>query len=52
MAESGEAPPVPEGWEPRITSSDALEEILERLPERPGVYLMRDLMILAADEGG
>lgn len=35
-------PPVPEGWQPRITTTDALEEALGRLPDEPGVYVMRD----------
>jgi excinuclease ABC subunit C len=35
-------PPVPAGWQPRITDQAALDEALDRLPEQPGVYLMRD----------
>lgn len=33
---------MPEGWSPRITNAEALDEALSRLPEQPGVYLMRD----------
>ncbi|MCX4241696.1 excinuclease ABC subunit UvrC [Paraliomyxa miuraensis] len=36
------APAVPEAWQPRITDEAALEEALGRLPEAPGVYVMRD----------
>jgi excinuclease ABC subunit C len=36
------APKVPEGWTPRITNEEQLEEVLRRLPASPGVYLMRD----------
>ncbi|MEX1367529.1 MAG: excinuclease ABC subunit UvrC [Nannocystaceae bacterium] len=35
-------PAVPPGWSPRITSAEQLEEALGRLPDEPGVYLMRD----------
>jgi excinuclease ABC subunit C len=35
-------PVVPAGWQPRITDEAALEEALGRLPDEPGVYLMRD----------
>ncbi|MCA9649804.1 MAG: excinuclease ABC subunit UvrC [Myxococcales bacterium] len=35
-------PPIPEGWAPRITGDEELEQVLGRLPEQPGVYLMRD----------
>lgn len=42
MAKSAEAPPVPEDWTPRIRGEADLDEVLERLPERPGVYVMRD----------
>jgi excinuclease ABC subunit C len=33
---------VPEGWAPRIRGSADLDELLERLPSEPGVYIMRD----------
>jgi excinuclease ABC subunit C len=33
---------VPAGWQPRITDDAGLEDALGRLPEEPGVYLMRD----------
>ena len=32
----------PPGWEPRISDTESLEEVLSRLPDEPGVYLMRD----------
>lgn len=35
-------PPVPADWSPRITDTAALEEALTRLPDEPGVYVMRD----------
>ncbi len=35
-------PPVPAGWEPRIVDEAGLEEALGRLPDDPGVYIMRD----------
>jgi len=35
-------PPEPDGWSPRIRNQEELEEVLERLPDQPGVYLMRD----------
>ncbi len=35
-------PQVPEDWAPRITSAEQLEETLGRLPDEPGVYVMRD----------
>ncbi len=35
-------PVVPAGWQPRITDAAALEEALGRLPDEPGVYIMRD----------
>jgi excinuclease ABC subunit C len=35
-------PRVPEGWQPRITDEAALDDALGRLPDEPGVYLMRD----------
>ncbi len=35
-------PEIPEGWEPRATSREALLEIVDRLPTAPGVYVMRD----------
>jgi excinuclease ABC subunit C len=33
---------VPAGWQPRIADAAALDEALTRLPDDPGVYLMRD----------
>lgn len=33
---------VPEGWAPRIRGAAELDELLERLPSEPGVYIMRD----------
>jgi excinuclease ABC subunit C len=33
---------IPEGWTPRIRSAADLDELLERLPSEPGVYIMRD----------
>jgi excinuclease ABC subunit C len=39
---TGRRPGPPPGWEPRITDDDSLEEVLSRLPDAPGVYLMRD----------
>ncbi|HHH30706.1 MAG TPA: excinuclease ABC subunit UvrC, partial [Polyangiaceae bacterium] len=35
-------PPIPEGWKPRATSAEELAELVDRLPEQPGVYIMRD----------
>jgi len=35
-------PVVPAGWLPRIADEAGLEEVLGRLPEEPGVYVMRD----------
>lgn len=35
-------PAVPEGWVPRITDAEQLAGVLGRLPDQPGVYLMRD----------
>ncbi len=35
-------PPIPEGWQPRANSSEELMELVARLPEQPGVYIMRD----------
>ena len=32
---------IPENWTPRITTPEALEEALGRLPTSPGVYIMR-----------
>jgi len=36
------APAVPAGWTARITDAATLDEALTRLPDRPGVYVMRD----------
>ncbi|MCH9685229.1 MAG: excinuclease ABC subunit UvrC [Deltaproteobacteria bacterium] len=36
------SPSVPAGWEPRITNQEQLDECLGRLPDEPGVYMMRD----------
>ena len=33
---------VPEGFRPRVDSPEALAALVDRLPEDPGVYLMRD----------
>lgn len=35
-------PPVPAGWTPRATSREELLALVERLPDVPGVYIMRD----------
>ena len=35
-------PPVPGDWAPRATSRAELLELVERLPDDPGVYIMRD----------
>lgn len=35
-------PPIPAGWTPRIESEEALSDALDRLPDQPGVYIMRD----------
>ncbi len=35
-------PSIPAGWSPRITGQAQLDECLGRLPDEPGVYLMRD----------
>ncbi len=35
-------PAVPDGWTARITDDASLEEVLDRLPLDPGVYVMRD----------
>jgi excinuclease ABC subunit C len=32
----------PPGWTPRITDAESLDAVLARLPDAPGVYLMRD----------
>ena len=34
--------PIPKDWRPRATSAEQLAALVERLPEEPGVYLMRD----------
>src|SRR5689334_1206725 len=36
------APVVDAAWKPRATSAAELAELVERLPETPGVYVMRD----------
>ncbi len=44
-SERGRVPvggPIPEGWKPRASNADELATLVERLPEQPGVYLMRD----------
>jgi excinuclease ABC subunit C len=33
---------VPADWQPRIRSRAQLDEVVERLPNEPGVYVMRD----------
>ncbi len=33
---------MPKDWQPRATSREQLVELVERLPESPGVYVMRD----------
>lgn len=33
---------IPDGWAPRITNAEQLDEALKRLPDSPGVYTMRD----------
>lgn len=35
-------PPVPDGWSPRITEPKQIEGLLVVLPDKPGVYIMRD----------
>ena len=40
--EAAAPPPVPPGWAPRATTPEALAEVVDRLPEEPGVYIMRD----------
>jgi excinuclease ABC subunit C len=35
-------PPVPADWAPRATSRAEVLELVERLPDDPGVYIMRD----------
>ncbi len=35
-------PPVPADWTPRATSREELLALVERLPDVPGVYIMRD----------
>jgi excinuclease ABC subunit C len=35
-------PQVPAGWQPRITDEAQLDAALGRLPDDPGVYIMRD----------
>jgi excinuclease ABC subunit C len=42
MTKPPEALSEPDGWSPRIRTEEELEEALERLPDQPGVYLMRD----------
>lgn len=41
-AKRRDVPPVPEGWTPRVSSDEDLEALLARLPDDPGVYVMRD----------
>jgi excinuclease ABC subunit C len=36
------APVVDAAWKPRATSAAQLQELVERLPDSPGVYVMRD----------
>ena len=33
---------IPAGWKPRATNADQLGDIVDRLPDDPGVYIMRD----------
>jgi excinuclease ABC subunit C len=33
---------VPKGWTPRATNETELSDLVERLPDDPGVYVMRD----------
>lgn len=33
---------IPEGWQPRARGPEELGELVDRLPEDPGVYIMRD----------
>ena len=35
-------PPVPPDWSPRITDPEQIDDLLTRLPDEPGVYIMRD----------
>jgi len=35
-------PPVPPGWSARITDPTQIGDLLARLPDEPGVYIMRD----------
>ncbi len=35
-------PEVPDDWKPRASSREQLVDLVERLPEGPGVYVMRD----------
>ena len=35
-------PPVPPDWSPRITDPEQIDDLLARLPDEPGVYIMRD----------
>lgn len=35
-------PPVPTDWSPRITDPEQIDDLLARLPDDPGVYIMRD----------
>lgn len=32
---------IPDDWTPRITNAEELDEVLQRLPTSPGVYIMR-----------
>jgi excinuclease ABC subunit C len=42
MTKPPEAPSEADGWSPRIHNQEELEEALKRLPDQPGVYIMRD----------
>jgi excinuclease ABC subunit C len=42
LAPSGAAEGIPPGWKPRARNREQLLEIVEQLPNDPGVYVMRD----------
>lgn len=42
LAPSGQAEGIPAGWKPRARNREQLLELVERLPNEPGVYVMRD----------
>ena len=42
LARRDDPPPPPPGWTPRIRAAADLEEVLARLPDDAGVYVMRD----------